>query len=229
MLNDDTSLHRCVARERVLARDRPSDLSLVSSTICCTNSTPFPSSCHPHCCHTSVDASASSSSRGQGTFIQKEPSDSGTLWSSSSIFRAYGITHSSVPQKDRRLYLTSSACVRCYSHLHASFLHRLQHIDQAHYTYCYSTSPSSCSVWSSSQSRTSIRSRSQTHPKQPRASSGLTNQVKATTLPKRRHHHISLTSDLARSWTESGTRHPHKRRSEHGRNSCRCLTRCRRS
>jgi len=125
MLNDDTSLHRCVARERVLARDRLSDLSLVSSTIYCTNSIPFPSSCPPHYCPTSVDASASSSSRGRGTFIQKEPSDSGTSWSSSSIFRAYGITHSSVPRKDRRSYLTSSACVRCHPYLPSRFLYWL--------------------------------------------------------------------------------------------------------
>lgn len=123
MLNDDTSSHRYVAREHVPACDRSSDLSLVSSTICCTNSTPFPSSCPPHCCPTSADALASSSSRGQGIFTQKEPFDSGTLWSSSSISRAYGIIHSSVPRKGRRLYLTSSACVRCYLRFHACFLY----------------------------------------------------------------------------------------------------------
>jgi len=121
MLNVDTLSHRCVLMKRVLACDQPPDLSLVSSTICCTNSTPFPSSCPPPCCPTSADALVSFSSQGQGTFTRKEPFGSGTSWSSSSISRAYGITLSSAPQKDRHLYLTSSGCVRCYPRLHARF------------------------------------------------------------------------------------------------------------
>jgi len=189
------------------------DISLHRSTISCTSFTQFPSSCPQHCCPTLVGASASSSSQGQGTFTRKEPFVSGTSWSSSSTSRAYGITPSSALRKGRQSYLTSSGC----------------HINRADYTcYCW-TLPFLCSVCSSSQYRTSIPSWPQTHPTRPQARLDLMNRVKTITPSRRRHCRISLTSGWARSSIESGIRHPRNQSSQHGGNSCHCLTRCRRS
>ena len=115
MLNVDMSSHRFVLTLSNPCR-RLSDLSLLSLTICCTSFTQFPSPYPQPCCPTLVDASVSSSSRSQGNFTPRKPFGSGTSWSSFSISRAYGITPSSAPRKDRQSYSTSSDCVRYHSH-----------------------------------------------------------------------------------------------------------------
>lgn len=125
MLNDDTLLHRYVVDSVRQPVTRSFDDFLVSSTICCTNSTLFLSSSPPHYYPISADASVNSNLQGQRIFTRKGPFDSGTSWSSSSISRVYGITHSSVPRRDRHLYSTSSACVRCYARFNPCFLHWL--------------------------------------------------------------------------------------------------------
>jgi hypothetical protein len=168
MLNDDTSSHRCVLWNVYPPANRPSDLSLVSSTICCTNSTLFPSSCPPRYCPTSVDASASSSSQDRGTFTRKEPSDSGTSWSSSSIFPSiwdhalFGAAKGPSLILDfvglrKMTFMFTRTLLTLVAAYQPSRLHVLL-LDLVIIM---------CLVWSSSRSRTSIRSRPQTHPKQP--------------------------------------------------------------